>query len=132
MDNEKETFQYTYSAKERSEVENIRKKYIMQEESKLEQLRKLDRSAAQKAQVWALTLGVIGALVLGSGMSLFMSDLGELLGFSWALAMAAGIGLGLVGLVLIALAYPAYNSILQKERKRIAPEILRLTEELIK
>lgn len=132
MDNATEAFQYTYSARERAEVENIRKKYILPEESKLEQLRKLDRSTAQKAQAWALTLGVIGTLILGSGMSLFMSDLGELLGISWGLAMTIGVGAGLAGLVLVALAYPVYNHVLQKERQRIAPQILRLTEELIK
>ncbi len=35
-------------------------------------------------------------------------------------------------MILIALAYPVYNRVLKKERARIAPEILRLTEELLK
>lgn len=132
MDNREETFRYTYSAKEQAEIEKIRKKYLQPEQDKMEQLRRLDRSAAQKAQTWALSFGIIGALILGAGMSLFMSDLGTQLGLNQSLALAAGIIAGLAGLVLVALAYPVYNRILTKERRRIAPEILRLTEDLLK
>ena len=129
MDNREETFRYTYSAKEQSEVEAIRKKYLPPEENKMEQLRKLDRSATGKAQAWAIALGVIGTLILGTGMSLCMT---ELSGFLGGTAMFVGIPVGLVGIVLVALAYPVYNRILKKERQRIAPEVLRLTEELLK
>lgn len=132
MDNKEETFQYTYSAKEQAEVARIRQKYLPAEEDKLQQLRRLDRSASQKAQAWAITFGILGALILGTGMSLFMSDLGALLCTCRNLAMVIGIIVGVVGLILVALAYPLYNRILQKERQRIAPEILRLTEELMK
>ena len=129
MENREETFRYTYSAKEQSEVEAIRKKYLPPEENKMEQLRKLDRSATGKAQAWAIALGVIGTLILGTGMSLCMT---ELSGFLGGTAMFIGIPVGLVGIVLVALAYPVYNKILKKERQRIAPEVLRLTEELLK
>ena len=129
MDNREETFRYTYSAKEQAEVEAIRKKYLPPEENKMEQLRKLDRSATGKAQAWAIALGVIGTLILGTGMSLCMT---ELSGFLGGTAMFIGIPVGLVGIVLVALAYPVYNRILKKERQRIAPEVLRLTEELMK
>ena len=132
MENREETFQYTYSAKEQSEVENIRKKYLPSEENKMEQLRKLDHSVTQKAQVWALTLGIIGALILGTGMSLAMTDLGGMLGVSENWAMLIGIVVGIVGMVLVALAYPVYNRTLLKERRRIAPQILALTDELMK
>ena len=129
MENREETFRYTYSAKEQSEVEAIRKKYLPPEENKMEQLRKLDRSATGKAQAWAIALGIIGTLILGTGMSLCMT---ELSGFLGGTAMFIGIPVGLVGIVLVALAYPVYNRILKKERQRIAPEVLRLTEELMK
>ena len=132
MDNTEETFRYTYSAKEQSEVENIRKKYLPSEENKMDQLRKLHNSATQKAQGWAIGLGTVGALILGTGMSLAMTNLGQLLGIYGSLALLIGIIIGVVGLVLIALAYPLYNRILQKERQRIAPQILRLTDELMK
>ena len=132
MDNRENAFQYTYSAKEQSEVETIRNKYLSQEENKMDRLRKLDRSASQKAQVWALSFGITGALILGAGMSLFMSDLGVKLGLHGNLAMLIGIVVGIIGMALVALAYPVYNRVLKKERQRIAPEILRLTDELMK
>lgn len=132
MDNKEEMFQYTYCAEEQAEVARIRKKYLPAQEDKLAQLRKLDGSASKKAQAWAIALGTIGTLILGGGMSLFMSDFGELLGPYRNLAMIIGILIGVVGLVLVALAYPVYNRILKKERQRIAPEILRLTDELMK
>lgn len=132
MDNKEKAFQYTYSAKEQSEVEAIRKKYLPQEENKMERLRKLDRSASQKAQSYALSLGILGALILGTGMSLFMSDLGAKLDLNGNLALLIGMIAGIIGMVLVALAYPVYNRVLKKERERIAPEILRLTDELMK
>ena len=95
----------------------------------MEQLRKLDRQVTQKAQAWAIALGVVGALILGTGMSIAMTDL---TGFLGGTAMFIGIPVGLIGIVLVALAYPVYNRILKKERQRIAPEILRLTDELMK
>ena len=123
------TFQYSYSGQERSEVEQIRRKYAPAEESKLEQLRRLDRGATSRAQTLALTLGILGALTMGTGMSLVMTELGSFLGTA---AMAVGIGAGGLGIVMVALAYPLYERVLKKERAKIAPQILRLTEELMK
>lgn len=128
MDNN-QSFEYTYSAQEQKEIQQIRKKYLPKSEDKMEQLRRLHNSATQKAQAASIAIGVIGTLILGTGMSLIMTELGLLLG---QLSMVAGILIGLAGLVLIALAYPVYNSVLKKERARIAPEILRLTDELLK
>lgn len=129
MDNKDSRFQYTYSAEDQSELEQIRLKYLPPEETKMDQLRKLDRIPGRKAQSWALTLGILGTLILGAGMSLCMTDL---TGFLGGTAMFIGIPVGIVGMLLIALAYPLYNRILRAERQRIAPEILRLTEELMK
>ena len=124
-----EKFSYTYSAAQQQEVENIRKKYLPREEDKMEQLRRLHAIPTQKAQTASLVVGIIGALILGTGMSLAMTEIGAALG---GLAMVVGILVGIVGMVLVALAYPIYNRVLKKERQRIAPEILRLTEELMK
>lgn len=130
MDNREESFRYTYSAKEQAEVESIRKKYLpKEEENKMEHLRRLDRVPHRKAQALSLTLGILGALILGTGMSLAMTDLGAALG---SLAMVLGIPIGILGIVMVVLAYPAYNKTLKKEQEKIAPEILRLTEELMK
>ncbi len=128
MDN----FQYTYSAKQQEEIAGIRKKYMVQEEDKMEKLRRLDAGVGRKATCVSLVLGIVGTLVLGFGMSLTMSDLGDVFGMSKMTALIIGILIGFCGLVPVALAYPVYNGTLKKERERIAPEILRLSEELMK
>ena len=130
MERTQETFNYTYSAKQQEEIQNIRKKYLSPEEDKMEKLRKLHASATQKAQAWALVLGVVGALIMGTGMSLVMTDFGEVLGL--ANALIPGVIIGVLGMIPVTLAYPAYNHVLKKERQRIAPEILRLSDELLK
>jgi uncharacterized membrane protein YuzA (DUF378 family) len=130
----KDTFNYSYSAKEQAEIKAIRQKYQAPEkvENKMEQLRRLDGAVTQKATTVSLVFGVIGALVLGSGMSLAMTNIGEVLGLSASLAMLIGIPVGVLGILLISLAYPVYNRTIRKERKKVAPEILRLTDELMK
>lgn len=130
MERNQETFSYTYSAQRQEEIINIRKKYLPPEEDKMEQLRKLHHSATQKAQAWALVFGVVGALIMGAGMSLVMTDIGEMIGLTNTLI--PGIVIGVIGMIPVGLAYPTYNRILKKERQRIAPEILRLSEELVK
>ena len=132
--NENKGFRYTYSAKEQAELKRIREKYTpsTEAEDKMERLRKLDAGVTQKAQVVALIFGIIGALILGIGMSLCISDFAEILGSYRNMAMVIGIPIGLVGGVLAALAYPIYNLIVKRERKKIAPEIIRLTDELMK
>ena len=126
---EKTCFEYTYSAQRQQEVEEIRKAYLPKEEDKMEKLRKLHSIPTQKAQSSSIAVGVIGALILGTGMSLCLTELGAALG---SLALVLGIMIGLAGIILIALAYPIYNRTLKKERERIAPEILRMTDELLK
>lgn len=128
----KETFNYTYSAKEQNEIQNIRKKYVAPEEDKMERLRRLDASVTEKATVAALIQGIIGALFLGFGMSLVMSDLSRMLGFGQNMAMFIGITIGIIGIALVCCAYPLYHHVIKRERAKIAPEILRLTEELMK
>lgn len=127
-----ESFRYTYSAKEQEEIKAIRKKYAAPEEieDKMAQLRGLDAGVHSKATIASLVVGIMGALIMGIGMSLIMTDIGAALGT--VLAMASGIGFGVIGMILVCLAYPFYNRTLKKERERIAPEILRLTDELMK
>ena len=124
-----QAFEYTYSAGQRQEIEAIRKKYLPKEEDKMEQLRRLHAIPTRKAQAASIVIGILGTLILGTGMSLCMSELGAVLGH---LAMIVGILVGVLGLILVALAYPLYNFVLRGERRRIAPEILRLSEELLR
>lgn len=129
---DKETFSYTYSAKQQEEINKIRKKYVVLEEDKMEQLRKLDKGVTQKAVAAALIAGISGELIFGFGMSLIMSELSEILGSYRELGMPLGVVIGIAGIVLVGCSYPIYNRTMRKERERIAPEIFRLTEELMK
>ena len=136
MDNNNENngFQYIYSAKDQAELKRIRDKYTAptEAEDKMARLRRLDASVTQTAQTAALVFGIIGALILGFGMSLCMTDLAEILGSHRDMAMALGIIVGVVGGVLVGLAYPIYNAIVRAKQKKLAPEIIRLTDELMK
>lgn len=125
---EHHTFEYTYSARRQQEVEKIRSAYLPREEDKLDALRRLHAIPTRTAQTAALTLGILGMLVLGTGMSLCMTELGSALG---SLAMPLGIVTGLAGIAAAALAWPVYHRILKKEREKIAPQILRLSDELL-
>lgn len=129
--NKPDGFSYTYSANEQAEIKKIREKYALSEqaEDKMEQLRRLDSGVTKKGTVVSLIIGILGSLIMGVGMSIAMTEIGELLGkFSMLVAVCVGIA----GLVLVILAYPIYMGITKKERKKIAPEILRLTDELMK
>lgn len=122
------TFRMTYSAEQQQEVQQIREKYMPKAPDKMEQLRQLDAHVGKKATTTALTIGIIGTLLLGLGMSMLMSEFGTIFG---AAAIPLGIGIGIVGIAAVASAYPLYGHILRREREKIAPEILRLTEELM-
>ena len=136
MDNneKKDSFTYTYSAKEQEELKKIRQKYQPKEEDKMEMLRRMDAAVTKTATVEALTVGIIGALIMGLGMSLIMTDLVVILGLAafQKVCLLVGIIIGMVGMCLACCAYPIYHRVLQKEREKIAPEMLRLTDELMR
>ena len=122
MNQNKETFEYRYSARQQEEIEAIRKKYLPAEEDKMEQLRKLDRQAARKGTITAIIVGVLGCLLLGVGMCCTMEWMDR-----W---FVQGIIIGVIGIALIAAAYPLFNRITRKEREKLAPQILKLADEL--
>ena len=129
-------FSYTYSAKDRAEVIRIREKYASplqdKREDKMERLRRLDASVTKSALIVALILGVLGTLILGFGMSLIMTDMAAYFGIEGNSAMVIGIAVGILGSILASLAYPIYHALVIAKRKKLAPEILRLTDELMK
>ena len=117
-----ENFNYSYSAERQAEVEAIRKKYLPQQEQedKLAQLRKLDASASTPAMIASLALGIVSALIFGVGMCCF------LVWNQWLLGSVAC----LVGALGMLFAPQLYNRMVKHRREKIAPEILRLTDEL--
>ena len=65
MEKGKDTFTYTYSAKQQEEIRNIRKKYLPREEDKMEQLRRLDRDTTRKGTILSVLVGVKECMILG-------------------------------------------------------------------
>ena len=126
MDETKEIFHYNYSASQQEEIKSIREKYAppTQEEDKMERLRRLDQSVTRPGTIASLILGILGALMLGVGMCCTIV---------WGEALfVPGIIIGIVGIIGVIEAYPLYSRITKKQRERLAPEILRLTDELMK
>ena len=123
MESEKSTFTYTYSAKQQEEIGNILKKYKPVVEDKMEQLRRLDQSVTRKGRVISLSFGVLSSLILGFGMCCSML---------WNEYFVIGIAVGIVGLAGVAVAYPIYGLVTKRERERVAPQIIALSNELTK
>ncbi len=128
-------FRYRYSAKEQAELKRIREKYTAattpSEPSTMERIRRLDARVTKKGTAVALIVGIVGTLTMGVGMSLIMTDIKCLLGAYEDQALMIGIIIGFIGMVGVIVAYPLYQRIVVGERKKVAPEILRLTDELL-
>lgn len=126
MDTKGKTFTYTYSASQQEELKRIREKYATptEAEDKMEQLRKLDASVTKPGVIAALAMGIVGALVMGFGMCCTMV---------WADTLfVPGIVIGVIGIAGVCAAYPLYVHITKKQRRKLAPEIMRLADELMK
>ena len=117
-----DNFEYIYSAERQSEIDAIRKKYLPREEqeNKMEQLRKLDASVGTKALIASMALGILSALVFGVGVCCCLV---------WGLWVLGAI-LCVIGAVGMLVAPWLYRRLVEKRKAEIAPEILRLTEEL--
>ena len=124
MDEKKEIFSYTYSAAQQDEIKSIREKYAPPtlEEDKMERLRKLDQSVTKPGMIVALAVGIISSLIMGVGMCCTMV---------WEGLMIPGVIIGIVGIIGVISAYPIYNHITKKQREKLTPEIIRLTDELM-
>ena len=124
MENNKGAFNYTYSAKQQEEIQSIRNKYLPKEQDKMEQLRRLDHDATKKGTIVSLIFGIAGCLLLGVGMCFSMVWMENL--------FIPGVIIGIVGIAFVVVSYPIYTHITRKEREKIAPQILKLTDELQK
>ena len=126
MEEQNKTFTYTYSAKEQEEIRKIRDKYTpsTKAETSMEQLRRLDASATKGAAVVSLIAGIISTLILGVGMCCTMVWGDKL--------FIPGIVIGIIGIAGVIAAYPIYIRMVKRKRAKLAPEIIRLSDELMK
>ena len=122
MENNK--FSYNYSAAINKEIESIRRKYLPKEESKLETIKRLDMRVQMAGTIESLCLGIVGALVFGLGMCFFLDVFA---GADWLTAL-----LMLLGTLIMTAAYAIYRKIAKKTKTALTPEILRLSEEIMK
>ena len=121
---ENKSFTYNYSAARNKEVESIRRKYLPEEENKLETLKRLDYKVQSAGMIESLCFGIIGALVFGVGMCFFLEVFA---GATWITVLFM-----IIGTLLMIPAYPIYRKIARKTKAELTPEILRLSEEIMK
>ena len=110
-------------------VQKIRTQYTEKESTALDELKALDAKVKRPANVFAYIFGSLGAMVMGAGMSLVMTDIGATIGLENA--MVPGIAIGIVGMAMALLTYPIYKKILNARKKKYAPEILKLSEKIM-
>lgn len=132
MDNKNE-FKYTYSSNKQEKIKEIREKYMKKNEDSFDYLCKLDESVRNKSTILSLVMGIIGALIFGFGMSLILTDLGINMGINDnKICLIFAIVIGIIGIIVCIFAYPLYRFIERKEREKIAPKVIKITDELLK
>lgn len=126
QDKDGKEFNYTYVAlteEQRREVASIRRQYETKEESSdtVGKIKRLDWRVKNVPTMISLILGVVGLLIFGTGMALVL-EFSEIV---WGVIVAA------VGILPLAFAYPLFNFVHRHLTKKYAPEILRLSDELL-
>ncbi|MBQ9926798.1 MAG: dihydropteridine reductase [Lachnospiraceae bacterium] len=110
-------------------VQKIRTQYTEKEHTQLDALKELDAKVKRPANVFAYIFGSISAIIMGSGMSLVMTDIGSTIGMKET--MAPGIIIGVVGMLMAIINYPMHKGILASRRKKYADQIMKLSDEII-
>ena len=109
-------------------VNKIRSQYIQNDKKELKELVNLDKKVKLRPSILAYVLGTIGALIMGFGMSLTMTNIGSTLGIKNT--MLIGTILGIIGIVICVINYPINNKYLEVRKAKFSTEILRLTDKL--
>lgn len=107
-------------------AEQLANEYAPKDTSKVLALKKLDAKAKLPANIFAYSFGVLSALVMGVGMCLCMGQIGP----GGAVSMAAGVVIGLLGILGAGVNYPIYRNLLEKGKKKYAFEIVELAKEI--
>ena len=111
-------------------VQKIRTQYTEKAHTQLDELKALDRKVSRPANVFAYVFGSVSAIIMGSGMSLVMTDIGSMIGIENP--MIPGILIGITGMVMAIVNYPIYKKMLNSRRRKYADQILELSEKLLK
>lgn len=111
-------------------VQKIRTQYTEKEHTGLDELKELDCKVKRPANIFACIFGTVSAIVMGSGMSLVMTDIGAAVGISDPLL--PGIIIGIAGMFMAIINYPIYKGILGSRRKKYADKIIALSDKIMK
>lgn len=111
-------------------VQKIRTQYTEKEHTQLDALKELDAKVKRPANVFAYIFGSLSAIIMGSGMSLVMTDIGTTIGIENA--MIPGVIIGVVGMLMAIINYPMFKGILSSRRKKYADQIIALSDEVMK
>lgn len=111
-------------------VQKIRTQYTEKEHTDIDELKKLDKKVKKPANIFAYVFGSVSAIIMGSGMSLVMTDIGSSIGITDALI--PGIVVGAIGMLMAIINYPIYKSILGSRRKKYAEKIIALSDSIMK
>lgn len=111
-------------------VQKIRTQYTEKEHTGLDELKELDSKVKRPANVFSYIFGTISAIIMGSGMSLVMTDIGATVGVSDP--MLPGIIIGIAGMFMAIINYPIYKGILGARRKKYADKIIALSDKIMK
>lgn len=109
-------------------AETVANEYAPKSASKVVALKKLDRKAKSKANIFGYTFGVIMSLVLGVGMCLSMKVIGD----GSDLMMIAGIAVGIIGIAGVSINYPVYKKLLEIGKKSMRLRLLSLQKKSAK
>jgi len=110
-------------------VQKIRTQYTEKEITALDELKALDKKVKKPANIFAFIFGTLGALIMGSGMSLVMTDIGEIVGI--ANSMPLGIVIGIIGMVMAIINFPIHKAILNSRKKKFADKIIALSDSIM-
>ena len=110
-------------------VQKIRTQYTEKEYTALDELKALDKKVKRPANVFAYIFGSIGAVIMGSGMSLVMTDIAEKIGFSFN-PLVPGIIIGVVGMIMAGVNYPIYKTIMNSRKKKFGAKIIELSDKI--
>ena len=110
-------------------VQKIRTQYTEKENTKLDELKALDAKVKRPANIFAYIFGSVSAVVMGSGMSLVMTDIGSTIGIDNA--MVPGIVIGIIGMLMALATYPIYKKMLASRKEKYADQIIELSDKII-
>lgn len=110
-------------------VQKIRTQYTEKQHTGIDELKALDKKVSRPANIFAYVFGSLGAIVMGAGMSLVMTDISSKVGIDNP--MLYGIIIGVAGMIMAIINYPIYKVFINSRRKKFAAKIISLSNKIL-